>query len=213
MVTATRNTSDRKQEIVDVAVKLFLKRGVAQTSMRDLAKAIGVTTGSLYHHFRSKDEIIDFVVQRGAKSVDRLMEFRRNLGNVSPTEALRECLNYWLRHIHAARNYSVFWVREAHLIARSMYLQPIQKTTQDFINFFTDLINEGVKDGEFEVTNPALVAFNIWALAQEWGLRKWVRNMFTIDEFIEQQTGFIIKQISPGRVQANRMPYELGVNE
>src|SRR5687768_8006525 len=47
--------SDRRQEILDAAQALFAKRGFQGTSMRDIADAVGILGGSLYHHFQSKE--------------------------------------------------------------------------------------------------------------------------------------------------------------
>lgn len=52
---AIKKTS--KEEILKEAVKLFKIQGYYNTSMADIAKACGILKGSLYHHFKSKDEV------------------------------------------------------------------------------------------------------------------------------------------------------------
>src|SRR5881628_2831455 len=44
--------------IIDAAIGLFARRGFASTSTQDLAKAIGMTTGVLYWHFKDKEELL-----------------------------------------------------------------------------------------------------------------------------------------------------------
>ena len=53
----------RQQEIADIAVPLFIEQGFNETSMRQIAKAVGVGKSTLYDYFDSKDDIIVFVVQ------------------------------------------------------------------------------------------------------------------------------------------------------
>jgi AcrR family transcriptional regulator len=54
--------STRREEIVDIAKRLFATRGYAATSMRDIADACGLLAGSLYSHFRSKSQILELVL-------------------------------------------------------------------------------------------------------------------------------------------------------
>ncbi|HWH30043.1 MAG TPA: TetR/AcrR family transcriptional regulator [Mycobacteriales bacterium] len=53
---------DRRALILDEAANLFARQGVAATTVREIADAVGILSGSLYHHFASKDEIVDAVV-------------------------------------------------------------------------------------------------------------------------------------------------------
>ena len=50
---------NRREEILDKAAALFATRGVAATTVRDIAEDVGLHSGSLYHHFESKDAIVD----------------------------------------------------------------------------------------------------------------------------------------------------------
>lgn len=52
----------RRDAIVAVAAQVFAAKGVASTTVRDIAQAAGILPGSLYHHFASREEIIDAVV-------------------------------------------------------------------------------------------------------------------------------------------------------
>ena len=49
------NTRDR---IEQAAVRLFVEKGVTETSVRDIARAVGLSEGALYRHFESKDELV-----------------------------------------------------------------------------------------------------------------------------------------------------------
>lgn len=63
LVTPTVLTGiDRRDVIVDKAAELFARRGVAATTVREIAEAAGILSGSLYHHFRSKDDIVDAII-------------------------------------------------------------------------------------------------------------------------------------------------------
>ena len=55
---------ERKNEILDVAEQLFAEKGFDNASTNDIIKRIGIARGTLYHHFGSKEEILDALVER-----------------------------------------------------------------------------------------------------------------------------------------------------
>ena len=52
-----RNGAQTRQRICDSALRLFVDRGVTETSVRDITGAAGITEGALYRHYESKDEL------------------------------------------------------------------------------------------------------------------------------------------------------------
>ena len=53
---------DTRQHIVEAADRLFYEHGFEATSFADIAKAVGLSRGNFYYHFRAKDEILDAVI-------------------------------------------------------------------------------------------------------------------------------------------------------
>jgi AcrR family transcriptional regulator len=61
---------DRREEIVKTAARLFQRRGYTGTTVRDLAKEVGITSGSIFHHFGSKEEVLLVVSAEGIRRAD-----------------------------------------------------------------------------------------------------------------------------------------------
>ncbi|HET8591448.1 MAG TPA: TetR/AcrR family transcriptional regulator [Nakamurella sp.] len=59
----SRRRGGTRQEIVDVAMRLFAERGYDKTSLREIADEVGVTKAALYYHFRTKDDIVRSAMQ------------------------------------------------------------------------------------------------------------------------------------------------------
>jgi AcrR family transcriptional regulator len=59
-----KTAEERKNEILDVAEELFAKKGYDNASTNDIIAKIGIARGTLYHHFGSKEEILDAIVDR-----------------------------------------------------------------------------------------------------------------------------------------------------
>jgi TetR/AcrR family transcriptional regulator, cholesterol catabolism regulator len=55
---ATRASVPRRQEILDAATTVFAAKGIVATTVRDISDRCGIHSGSLYHHFKSKEEMI-----------------------------------------------------------------------------------------------------------------------------------------------------------
>jgi AcrR family transcriptional regulator len=55
---------ERRDQLLEVAARLFAKRGFARTTTREIARAAGVSEGAIYRHFRSKEELLFTYVRR-----------------------------------------------------------------------------------------------------------------------------------------------------
>lgn len=59
-----------RDRITDAAAELFLHRGYAQTTLRDIAAAAGIKAGSIYYHFDSKEALLLDILQRGISAME-----------------------------------------------------------------------------------------------------------------------------------------------
>ena len=71
----TRNADDsaRRAEVLDTAASLIATSGL-RTSMHDIARAVGIQTGSLYHHFDSKEALLVELLRRYHRDLDRIAD-------------------------------------------------------------------------------------------------------------------------------------------
>src|SRR6185295_4222558 len=53
----------RRDELLELAAMLFAERGLRATTVRDIADAAGILSGSLYHHFDSKESMVDEILR------------------------------------------------------------------------------------------------------------------------------------------------------
>ncbi|MGH7914967.1 MAG: TetR/AcrR family transcriptional regulator [Candidatus Binataceae bacterium] len=60
---------NRRQQLLDVAARLFRERGYHVTSMRDIAREVGMLSGSIYYHFPSKEEMLLAVYEEGLRHI------------------------------------------------------------------------------------------------------------------------------------------------
>ena len=59
-----KEAGERKNEILDAAAALFALKGFDNTSTNEILEAVGIARGTLYHHFKSKEDIMDAIIER-----------------------------------------------------------------------------------------------------------------------------------------------------
>lgn len=90
LTTRRRPGTSARDEILDAAGELFTTRGYASTSTRTIAEAVGVRQASLYHYFRTKDEILSALLHQ---TVTPSLHFADRLADVEPALTAAEQLH------------------------------------------------------------------------------------------------------------------------
>ncbi|MFZ9982549.1 MAG: TetR/AcrR family transcriptional regulator [Cyclobacteriaceae bacterium] len=143
----TSNLS-RKEQVIRKAAELFREKGYAASSMRDLAQKLGIEAASLYSHIKSKEEILQNLC------FDMAAEFRKSLDevekhNVSSGEKLKRGI---IGHIQVMAKdltaSAVFMNEHRHL--SQPWLRQFLLLRINYINRFKEIIDEGVRNGEFK---------------------------------------------------------------
>jgi TetR/AcrR family transcriptional regulator, cholesterol catabolism regulator len=90
----------RREEILAIAAELFAEQGVSNTTVRDIAKKAGILSGSLYHHFTSKDEMLDEIIQASLDSDIALDAQLASQEDFDPATAIRALFGRSLGFVH-----------------------------------------------------------------------------------------------------------------
>ncbi|MEU6133821.1 TetR/AcrR family transcriptional regulator [Nocardioides sp. NPDC047086] len=78
-----------REQVLHAAAQLFVTKGFAATSTREIADKVGIRQASLYYHFTGKDEILAELLERSVRpTVDRIDEIERLTASASPETAL-----------------------------------------------------------------------------------------------------------------------------
>ena len=99
-VRSVKQPDVRKDEIVAAARALFAERGIAKTSISDVAERAGITRGLVYHYFVDKDTLVDIVLEDYiAELVESIRQWdaEREVGNID--KALADCIALFRRHL------------------------------------------------------------------------------------------------------------------
>lgn len=81
-----------REEIIEAADRLFYHRGFDHTSFADIADQVKISRGNFYHHFKSKDEILDAVIERRLADTRKMLERWEDDG-ATPAERIRSYIH------------------------------------------------------------------------------------------------------------------------
>lgn len=68
MVRVVKKPEERKSEIIAAACELFLSKGYDKTTMQDVMRYLGIAKGTIYHYFKSKEELLEAVIDSVAEN-------------------------------------------------------------------------------------------------------------------------------------------------
>jgi AcrR family transcriptional regulator len=151
-----RNVQKRQSEIVDAAAKVFAEKGFHGASTQDIADVLSIRQASLYYYFRSKDEALRLVCERGASE---FLERARRVSDGSGTsrEKLVALIRGHLEPLASAPHYMRVFLRERQHLSPADR-RAISKTARAIEACFETVIAEGIAYGSFSPSHDARLA-------------------------------------------------------
>ena len=148
--------SKTRQKLIDIARQLFAKRGVANTTMNDIAVASGKGRRTLYTYFNSKEEVYSAVIESELERLsDKLDEVAAM--KMRPLDKVIELIYTHLGMIRetVVRNGNL----RAEFFRNIWMVEKVRKKFDDYeIDLFSKVYQDGKADGEFDIDDVNLVA-------------------------------------------------------
>jgi TetR/AcrR family transcriptional regulator, cholesterol catabolism regulator len=132
---------DSRQEILRTAARLFQQRGYDATSMNDVAAALKLSKGGLYHHFQSKDEIL-FEIMNHAMEITQQRVLDPVRGIADPEERLRALIRLHIEVVLSPRDREItVMLHENHPLPPALRKR-INGRKKEYIHFLENLMAE-----------------------------------------------------------------------
>lgn len=90
--------------IIDAADQLFYKQGFEHTSFSQIAEAVGISRGNFYYHFKSKDDILDAVINRRLARTKSMLDGWAAAG-ATPADRIRSFINILIMNRDKIKRY------------------------------------------------------------------------------------------------------------
>lgn len=157
-------TTDRvitpRDHILDVAAKLFATKGIASTTVREIGSAAGVHSGSLYHHFASKDAMAVEVLTAFVTDLDDQLE--RIAGSEEPAIArLKLMMQSTLRTIRAHPDATTIVFHDYQYLEDRDLMSGLGPTLRSLRIRWDAVVAAGAADGTLRADVPADIASRI----------------------------------------------------
>ncbi len=154
-----RRKEARPEEILDAALQLFTEKGFSSTRMIDVAKAAGISKGTLYLYFDSKEAIFkDVVHQRISPQLDQV-EAMVECFEGSQAELLKQLINGWWMSVACT---SLSAIPKIVVAESGNFPELARYFTQNVVvrsrNLFSKVISRGMISGEFNLYESETVA-------------------------------------------------------
>lgn len=159
--------SDSRQQILDVAIKLFAHKGYAATTVREIVDTVGITAPSLYYYFGNKEGLYMELMQTHCARIDQALESHMHTSSSARArERLKDLVDNIFLHVANDRDFF--------RLMFTIYYGPSQGAPYcDFLSYHAKfhaaikkIIEEGITSGEFQPGNSGYMTWVIRGVVQ-----------------------------------------------
>ena len=172
-------SEERRNQILEAAALVFARSGFSKARMDDIAAESGLSKGTLYWYFNSKDEIIlamlDRLFERELADLHTLQESGR-----TATECLLEYTEIAILDMtHLLQLMPIAYEYLALAFRNEAVLQALKRYSRSYFELIIPIIQQGIDNGEFRQVDPQDVAIAVGAIFEGTALL-WVYDSETI---------------------------------
>lgn len=175
MVQKRKSTTVRKQQIIEAARKLIVKKGSEHLTVRSIANLVNITEAAIYRHFRSKREILSFLMNHITESMLETLNMKPFEGTAS-LEAVNQILTRHLSEIEEKQGMSFQVIAEIISLGDKKLNKEVYDSITKYLDRLRTLLLEGVRAGvireDIDLEASAMLIFgmiqglvNVWALS------------------------------------------------
>lgn len=189
-------SDERKNQILNAAELVFTKKGLDSARMDDIAAETGLSKGTLYLYFKSKDILIIAILERFFQGMFQLLNARKS-DQLSAEEAINQFTQEAIRdYKRMLRLMPVAY----EFLALAFRNKTVQKALSQYFNHFMEvlvpIIQQGIDTGEFRNVDPKETAIAVGSI-YEGTVLLWVydKNLIDIDHHIRSSIRILLDGI------------------
>ncbi|MTD30864.1 TetR/AcrR family transcriptional regulator [Planomicrobium sp. YIM 101495] len=182
----------RRAQMIRGAVMLFKEKGFHRTTTREIAKAAGFSIGTLYEYIRTKEDVLYLVCDSIYDEVHaRLNRLDSESGSLS---VLATAVGHYFMLVDEMQDEFVVMYQESKSLPKDALRYVLTKELE-MMAIFSRLLKECVVNGDLTMTEREveLMSHHLFVQGQMWAFRRWALRDFTIGEYIELQTKFLLQ--------------------
>ena len=147
-----KDAEERRNEILDVAERLFCAKGFDNASTNDILKEIGIARGTLYYHFKSKEDILDAMIER----VTIHMVAKASVIALDESIPILERLTRTMMSLNVDNELGNMIMEQVHRPQNALMHQKLENMLLGRVNkLITKIAEDGIKQGIMQTDCPA----------------------------------------------------------
>jgi AcrR family transcriptional regulator len=155
-----REPGDRRERILASAEALFARKGVLATTVREIADEVGMLSGSLYHHFDSKEAMVDEIVASYLE--DLRARYKAVIAReADPRAKLHDLVAASLEVVEAHPHATEIYQNEVGYLTQIERFGYLKNAGKEVQSTWLEVINAGVRDGVFRSDLDAKVLYRL----------------------------------------------------
>lgn len=181
---------DRSEEVYAAALRLFTEKGYHATSMQDIADAVGLYKGSLYHYISGKEELLERVFEGAMDAL--LCDAERVIADasLSPRLQLRKLLEVHVMAVASNLDALTVYLHEYRALSAGSF-DKVREQRERYRELVETVIAHGVEMGEFGVVDVSITTLGVLGMCN-W-LAQWYRQDGRLSaEQIAEQFGDLV---------------------
>ncbi len=188
-----RKQEDRKIHLAMIAASVFWEKGYNTASLRDISVRANISKAGLYHYFRSKEEILTFIIVRNTEEGERVLRgciADNEREGVSPEEGLRRVIRTYATYVNKSKEIRLLVLRERHQLTGENK-EKLYRMEQRVFRLLRDELKKVPSINR--VYDRNLVAFLIISMSHWMGY--WLRETgrLSLDAAIEESIDVLFK--------------------
>jgi TetR/AcrR family transcriptional regulator, cholesterol catabolism regulator len=189
---------DRRELILSTAAEMFARKGLRATTVRGIADSVGVLSGSLYHHFPSKDAIVHEVLTRYLDAIRARYAVVLASGK-DPANCLHDLVVTSLEVAEEQPHATAIYQNEAQYLREMPGFSEIQSAADQIQQAWLQVIAAGAADGSFRDDIPPRVFYRLIRDAV-WLSVRWHRpdGPYSTGQFAEDVTSLFLHGFAAG---------------
>lgn len=151
MTRVTKKPEERKNEIMDTAEELFITKGFDFSAVSDIVKKVGVAQGTFYYYFKSKDEVLNAIMERYVDHLLGKVEIIAKNARLNAQQKLQDIIDVAFGFEIGKENMIENLYRKKN---PAIYQQIMIRVINQFVPVLTEVISQGAEEGIFDTLYP-----------------------------------------------------------
>ncbi|HOV79180.1 MAG TPA: TetR/AcrR family transcriptional regulator [Bacillota bacterium] len=152
---------DGDKHTLKTAAGMFAKKGYYRTTVDEIARALGVAKGTIYYHFKNKEELYLAVIQEGINLLEERLRQAAS-GSVSRREKVERMIGSLLAFIEREKDLVFLFLKE--LCGSDLQREVLAKMLSGCLLIIRNVIEEGMEDGTFREIDPETAARSLFGM-------------------------------------------------